>query len=199
MRTRLRALVTIAFALAVAFQVSAVAQSPEDPAHNELRTLRTELLAAITAGDIEKILTHVHPNVVVTWQNNEVARGHQGLRDFFQRTGKDSFRGYKVPPTPDDLTILYGGDTGISYGRTVGQYRLFGQEFEFTSRWTATVVKQNGTWLLVAYHVSINVLDNPLLNGAERALFWAAGIALIVGLALGLLVARRRKRRLRSA
>jgi len=168
--------------------------TPEDPAHNELRALRTQVLDAIKSGDVERVITYVHPNVVVTWQNQEVCRGQQGLRDFYNRMGKDAFRGYKVDPIPDELTILYGGDTGISFGSSVAAYRLLGKEYEFKNRWTATLVKENGRWLLASYHVSNNTLDNPLLNVAKRAVYWAGVVGLIVGLAFGLLVARRRKR-----
>src|SRR6185369_8770778 len=107
----------------------------EDAAHNELRALRTEVIEAITKGDFDSVLRHVHTNVVITWQNNEVCRGHKGLLDFFNRMGKDAFKGYKVPPTPDELTILYGGDTGISFGHTVAQYTIVGKTIEMTSRW----------------------------------------------------------------
>ena len=165
----------------------------EDPAHNDLRALAKELLGAVTSGDIDKTLQYVHPNVVVTWQNLEVARGHQGLRDFFQRMGRDMFKGYKTPPTPDDLTILYGGDTGVSWGTSVGQYQVAGQSLEFTNRWTATVVKEDGRWQLAAYHVSNNTLDNPLLNTAVRSLTWVGIGALVLGLAIGWLIGRRRK------
>ena len=187
-------LLIAAVVMTLGFQVGAFAQPAEDPAHNELRALRSQVIEAITSGDVERTTSYVHPNVVVTWQNHDVVRGHQGLRDFMQRTGKDAFRGYKVLPTPDDLTILHGGDTGVSFGSSVGQYRLLGRNFEFTNRWTATVVKENGRWLLASYHVSNNVLDNPLLNAATRALFVAAGIGAIVGLALGFVVGRRRSR-----
>ena len=177
-----------------AFLHAQPAATPEDPAHNELRALRTQVLDAIKAGDVERTLTYVHPNLVVTWQNQEVCRGREGLREFYNRMGKDAFRGYKVDPIPDELTILYGGDTGISFGSSVAAYRLLGKEYEFKNRWTATLVKENGRWLLASYHVSNNTLDNPLVNIAKRALYLAGGIGLIVGLALGLLVARRRKR-----
>src|SRR5262249_30992219 len=99
----------------------------EDPAHNELRALRSEVIDAITKGDFDGVIKHVHSNVVVTWQNNEVCRGHQGLRDFFNRMGKNTFKGYKVPPTPDELTIFYGGDTGVSFGQTVAEYDVLGK------------------------------------------------------------------------
>jgi ketosteroid isomerase-like protein len=167
--------------------------SPEDPVHNELRALHAQIVEAISAGDIDRILSHVHPNVVVTWQNLEVCRGHQGVREFFNRMGKDAFRGYKVPPTPDELTILYGGDTGISFGRSVGQYKLLGKEYELVNRWTATLVKENGRWLLASYHVSNNTLDNPLVSVAKRALYWVAGVALLIGVGFGMLVSRRRR------
>ena len=55
-------------------------------------------------------------------------------------------------------------------------------------------MKENGRWLLASYHVSNNTLDNPLLNVAKRAVYWAGVVGLVVGLAFGLLVARRRKR-----
>jgi ketosteroid isomerase-like protein len=177
--------------------VLGLASSPvtaaEDPAHNELRALRTQVIEAITKGDNDTVMQHVHPNVVVTWQNAEVCRGVQGLRDFFNKMAKDTFRGYKVPPTPDDLTILHGGDTGVSYGYVVAEYNLLGKRLEFRSRWTATLVKENGRWLLASYHISLNALDNPILGAAKQSLLWGAVGAGILGLVIGVLVGRRRK------
>jgi ketosteroid isomerase-like protein len=177
-----------------AFLHAQTAAAPGDPTHNELRALRTQMLDAIKSRDLERILTYVHPNVVITWQNQEVCRGRQGLRDFYKRMGKDAFRGYKVDPMPDELTILYGGDTGISFGGSVATLRLLGKEYDFANRWSATLVKENGRWLLASYHVSNNTLDNPLVNAAKQALYWVGGIGFIAGVAVGLLLARRRKR-----
>ena len=175
------------------FIVSPNAIAAEDPAHNELRTLRTAVIDAIGKGDIDAVLVNVHPNVVVTWQNNEVCRGAQGLKDFYTRMGKSAFKGYKVPPTPDDLTVLYGGDTGVSFGKVVAQYTLFGKEFEFTSRWTATLVRENGRWLLASYHVSLNALDNPLINSAKNSLLWTGIGVGVAGLLIGWLVGKRKR------
>jgi uncharacterized protein (TIGR02246 family) len=165
----------------------------EDPAHEELRKLRTDIIAGITAGDIESVLQHVDPQVVITWQNSEVCRGRDGLKAFFEKTGKESFKGYKVPPTPDGLTLLQGGTHGISVGETIAGYKLFGKDYEIKSRWTATVVKTDGQWRLAAYHISMNVLDNPLLDAAKKGIAIAAGVALVVGSAIGYGVAKRRK------
>jgi ketosteroid isomerase-like protein len=166
------------------------AKAPEDPAHQELRILRTNVVDAIIKGDVESVLPHLHTNVVITWQNNEVCRGHQGVREFFHRMGKHAFRSYKIPPTPDELTILHGSDTGVVFGNSVGQYALFGHEYEFQNRWTATVVKENGRWQLASYHVSLNALNNPLLDAAKKSLFVIGGIGTAIGLILGTLIGR---------
>ena len=164
----------------------------EDPAHGELRVLRQELIGAIKNKDIDAQLKHVHPNVVVTWQNHVVCRGHDGLRDFMAKSGTTAFKGYKVEPEPDEVTILHGGDTGVSFGRSVGSYEL-GKEFEFENRWTATLVKEDGRWLVAGYHVSLNALDNPVLNAATGFLWIGCGIAAFAGLILGWLIGRRKK------
>jgi len=183
----------IATSVVLLFTATVGRAAPEDPAHNELRVLRTQIIDAITKGDIDAVLAHVHPNVVVTWQNAEVCRGAAGLKEFFERMGKKSFKGYKVPPTPDDLTLLYGGDMGVSFGHVVGQYTLLGKELEFKSRWTATLVKENGKWLLASYHVSFNALDNPLLNAAEKSLIWVAIGTGVLGLLIGVFFPRKKQ------
>jgi hypothetical protein len=153
------------------------------------------LIDAVLKGDVEKQLTYATQDVVVTWQTGEVVRGHQAVKDFVhknQGAASKVFKGYKVPPTPAELTILYGENTGISYGTSVAQYNVLGKEIELENHWSATLVKEDGRWLIASYHVSANVLDNPLLNGAKTLGYGMAGIAVLVGLALGWLVFRKR-------
>jgi ketosteroid isomerase-like protein len=184
----------LALAFTLANLATAQTSGPEDPVHQELRVLRTNVVEAISRGDFDRTLTYVHTNVVVTWQNAEVCRGHAGLRSFFERMGKDAFKGYKVPPQPEELTILYGGKTGISFGHTVAHYSLFGKDYDFTNRWTATLVNQDGRWQLAAYHVSNDILNNPLINTAKSGLVWMGGLGLGTGLVVGVLVGRRGRR-----
>ena len=182
--------------------VDATEKVPEDEEaiHNELRALREALTAAVAAGDVEQQLPHLHKNVVATWQNNEVVRGRDQLREFLGKldSGEDRvFQGYKESPTADELTILYGDDIGIAFGSSVPHYKILGMEFDLENRWTATLVKEDGRWLIASYHVSANVLDNPVLKIAEKAVYWSGGIALVVGIVLGM-VGNRVVRKLRK-
>jgi ketosteroid isomerase-like protein len=165
----------------------------EAPAHDELRSLRKSLTDAIEKKDVDRQLEHVHKNVVVTWQNGEVVRGQDGLRDFYQKNVAQQkvFQGYKELPSPAELTILHSGDdTGISYGTSVGRYQLLGAEFELKNHWTATLIKEAGKWKIASYHVSANVLDNPLLGAAKNYLYTVGIIALVIGLLVGFLGGR---------
>src|SRR5437764_674206 len=58
---------------------------PEDPAHKELRALKEQLIEAFNKKDMDALLKHVHPNAVVTWQNAEVSRGHDGIRAYYKK------------------------------------------------------------------------------------------------------------------
>lgn len=160
----------------------------EQAEHDALRELRESLTSAVMRGDVEQQLSHAHPTIVTTWQSNQVARGYDGIRELMgeMNSGDDKvFQGYTVPPTSDDLAILHGGDTAIAAGSSVPHYKILGMEFDLENRWTATLVKEDGQWKLAAYHVSGNVLDNPVLTIAKKSVYWSAGIALVIGLVLG--------------
>lgn len=162
--------------------------SSQDADREQLRQLRESLIEAVIAGDVEKQIEYAHPDIVTIWQNNHVARGHEGLRDLFSDIGsgdENIFQGYTERPTSDEVMILPGGNTAIAYGQSVPHYKLLGQEFDLENRWSATLLKTDGQWKLISYHVSGNIIDNPVLNAAKQSVYWAAGIALVVGVLLG--------------
>jgi uncharacterized protein (TIGR02246 family) len=175
----------------------AAAPASDEAVHNELRALRDGLLDAMRKGDIERELTFFHPNAVVTWHNAEVSRGRDGIRKYLTRMlqGPDkAVDSFGADVNVDELTILYGGDTGIAFGSAVEHFKLAsGRSFDLPARWSATMVKEDGRWLIANLHASDNLFDNPLLNGAKRTVGWAAGIALAIGLVLGFLLGRRRR------
>ena len=167
----------------------------EDPAHEALRQTRAEIIAAIESRDPDKIVALLHPDVIVTWQDGTVCHGVDELRAFYDRMGKDAFQGFKVPHEPDGLSILHGGDTATVAGRLVADYHLLGKAFEFESRWTATLVQRDGRWVVAAYHVSLNALDNPILGAAKSAAWIALAAGFLGGLVLAAVICRLRRKR----
>ncbi|HEY2293568.1 MAG TPA: nuclear transport factor 2 family protein [Thermoanaerobaculia bacterium] len=176
---------------------AASAPASDEATHNELRALRDGLLDAMRKGDIERELTFFHPNVVVTWHNAEVSRGRDGIRKYLARMlqgPNKAVDSYNADVNVDELTILYGGDTGISFGSAVEHFKMAsGRNFDLPARWSATLVKDNGQWLIASLHTSDNLFDNPLLDSAKQTIGWTGAIGLAVGLAIGLVVGRRRR------
>jgi ketosteroid isomerase-like protein len=178
---------------------------PEHPAHQELRALRDELVNALNSNDLDRLLRHVTEDVVATWQDAEVSRGHKGVRDYYNRmmVGADRIvESVTAKAEVDDLTRLYGQDkdTGLAFGRLEQDFKLTnGMNFHLSNRWTAHVAKDAGQWKLSAFHVSANLFDNAVLRTVTRqTMFWTGGIALPLGFVLGLIVARVFSRRRRE-
>jgi ketosteroid isomerase-like protein len=158
--------------------------------HEQLRKLRETLTEAVIKSDVATQLQYVHDDVLTTWQNHQITKGQEGLKKFMDEMtagGQIVFQGYTVPPSSDDIAIMYEGPTAIAVGKSVPHYKYLGKEFDLENRWTATLVKQDGQWKIAAYHVSANLIDNPLLDAAFSSIVWAVIIALLVGLVLGIM------------
>lgn len=186
---------TTAGALQAAAPVGA--GTPEDPAHEELRALKGRLTKAIAKQDVTAILGCVTDDVVVTFLDSEVARGKPQLGAYYERmmSGPSKVvQSYRNEVTVDSLTILYGGETGVSWGSSKDDFVLTGGlELSLTSRWTATLVKVDGHWLIASFHASANLFDNPLLRASKTFAKWAIPAALVAGLLVGFLLGRRKR------
>jgi ketosteroid isomerase-like protein len=195
----MRKLITaLMFLFLAARPVPSQTPPPKDEAvHYELRALRDGLIDAMNKGDIDRELSYMHPNVVVTWHNAEVSRGRDGVRSYLTRmlSGPNKVvSSYSATVDVDELTILYGGSTGISFGSAVEHFKLDdGKMFDLPARWSAALVKEGDKWLIASLHASDNLFDNPVLAMAKRTGYWAGGVALVLGLILGFALGRRRK------
>lgn len=166
----------------------------EDEAHRELREFRQKLIKAILSDDVATQLQLTDPDVVTMWQDGRVVSGHAGLKKFLEElgTGADrGFLGYAQEPTPLAPTRVIDDRFAFSHGTSVAQYQLFGMRFDLTNYWTAAMIRDQGQWKLVGYHVSGNIADNPLLAAARRSAYLAGALAGVIGLVVGLLVGRK--------
>ncbi len=186
---------SLVFALALAL---APVSRAEDPVHNELRAVRDGMLAGMNTGDIEAQLAYLHPNIVVTWHNAEVSRGRDGVRAYLDRMLKGPNKiveKYGAEVNVDELSIVYGSETAIAFGSAQEHFTLRGgKKFDLGGRWTATLVKEGGKWLVASLHTSDNIFDNPLLNAAKEGVWLAGGGALVLGAFGGWVLGRRSRR-----
>lgn len=178
---------------------------PENPAHQELRDLRTKMQDAMNGGDVEGLLEGVTEDVVFSTMNGDVVRGKDGIRAYFHTmmSGEDSpVKSVKTNFEADDLTILYPGSlgedelAGVAFGHSDDQYVLKdGTEFKVSPRWTATMIREPDGWKIASFHYSVNVFDNPIMNQMRSGIAKIASIAgvfcILLGFAFGRLSARK--------
>ena len=181
---------------------AATAQTPlevraaENPNHEQLRVLRDGITDAMNKKDVNGILTYLHPTVVFTTMNGDVARGHQGIRDYYAKMMSGPNRvvdSVIVKFNAEDLTSLYLNDSmGVCVGSTQDVYTLKGgQRMDINARWTATLIKEEGKWLVTAIHYSTNMFDNPILTAVQKTMMMVGMGCAVVGLLLGMMIGRK--------
>jgi ketosteroid isomerase-like protein len=182
-------------------------EAPKDKTeatHDEIRAVRDGVLKAVKAKDVDALLKYLHPDVVLTAQDGKeqkVIRKHDGVRAYLARqlTGPSALiKSIQPDVTVDELTILHGDATGVAFGSSKDHYVLAdGSESVLPTRWSATLVKHDGTWKVANLHFSTSLFDNPVLTAVNRIMYWvggiAAGVGFLAGLAVMWLVARSRK------
>src|SRR6267142_3156743 len=153
-----------------------------------INLLRTELVDSFNKGDVNRLLSHLDPDVVVTWQNGEVCRGPQAVKAYHDRMMAGPNRivaKLSSNPVVDDRHVY--GDWAVSWGNLHDDYELNdGSKFKLDSRFTATIARRGNEWKVTSFHASINAFDNPILGVAEKKVAtWAGVIGALVGVVVG--------------
>jgi ketosteroid isomerase-like protein len=169
-----------------------------DPALQEIAKVREGLVDAFNRKDVDKLLSYLHPDVVVTWQNSEVSKGREAVKAYYSRMmiGEDRVvDSINAAPVIDGRNVV--GDTSISFGHMNDTFRLRdGMEFRLDSRFSAWLTRENGQWLVHGFHLSGNIFENQIqATIVKKASMWAGVIGLLVGLVAGALVGRMMRRK----
>jgi hypothetical protein len=183
---------------------AALAQSAAEVAdHEALRKLKADVVSAVNTRNLASMDTLLHKSFLAT----------AITQDSFDDAGKLQawFEGLFTRPLvrltriqmdaeADELAQIHNGTLAVARGSTKERYELAdGRGFDIQGRWTATAIKENGQWTILAIHAGTNFLDNPVINAIERnALSFAAGgagVGAIVGILFGFFIGRRRARR----
>jgi ketosteroid isomerase-like protein len=172
--------------LGVMAQAQVNSPSMDPQSEQAITRLREGLVDSFNQGDIDRLLTFLDTNAVVTWQNGEVCEGAAAVKAYYERMMKgDHPVVSKVTADPKVLGRLFQGDWAVSWGNLNDQFVLTdGRVLPLNSRFTATIARRGDRWLVTAFHVSVNAFDNPVMALAVKKVSLFSGI---IGLVAGLI------------
>ncbi len=156
---------------------------------DELIEIRTRLADAHQARNLEALINELGPDAVLTWQNADCVQGHQEIKAFYARMFLDEdslIVEMQSQVVSEAEAVFYGNDMAISTGSN--QDRIIfrdGRDLTLESKWTAVFRKHEGSWSVASYHVSANVLDNPILDSARKWVVRVAVVGSLLGFAMG--------------
>jgi len=194
----------LALIATLASPVPVRAEEPDHAIHEQLRTVMREVVGAMNAGQYDKMLPFLTENIEATSITQEVMSNRGDVSRYFQEWfGPTGYmRKMQMRLEADQLTELSPDKSwGLVRGRGLEHYEAKdGDLFDFNTRWTALMVRNDdGNWRLRAIHFGTNHLDNPVLTKVQRTLvrdgIIGAIASLVVGIALGWVMARWRARR----
>jgi ketosteroid isomerase-like protein len=174
---RLPALVAAALVAASLLVVNAPAA--DAAAEAGVDQLRAGLIDSFKKADIDRMLTFLSPDVVVTWQNGEVSHGPEEVRAYYNRMMKGDKPVVKeVHADPEILGRHFHGDWAVSWGNLHDHFILNdGRDLPLNTVFTVTTAKVGERWLVTGYHASVNAFDNPVLALAVKKVGMWAGLA----------------------
>ena len=137
--------------------------------HEQLRRLLITAQESVNNDHPEQLEAYLHPDHVITVMNQELVTKERTLTQLFHDWFKKPdavLKSLHVEPQASLQTKIYDGRFGICYGTSVDTYELSdGRKFDFDSKWTATLIKEDGQWKLLALHVGVDPIENPLIDG----------------------------------
>ena len=176
----------------------AAEENPHAADHEQLRGLLQEATRAVNEYDLDALGRLLAPGFVVVVADQTVITDPDGLKAYFHsmfRAEDAPLRGISIEPQALALSQFIDDRVAVDYGMSTDTYLLPGdQPLIMESRWTATLVKNEGHWQIQSLHAGVNILDNPILTAARQGSYlWALG-GLVLGALLGWMVGRRRRR-----
>ncbi len=163
---------------------------------NAIIRAREMALQAINTRDFSKIEPYLHPSFTITTVDNRVFHKVPEFEQYWNQQFSNSIKDIKMEVKVDTPRTFLSPETAISYGDAIATfYFKDGNKPTMAMRWTAVVQKLQDRWTIQSLHFSSNLLDNPVLRGAQRvSRAWAvaAGVGGILVGAVTMLLWRRK-------
>jgi hypothetical protein len=169
--------------------------------HEALRKLKTHVITAINTRNVQSMDTLLHKPFMSTLITQDSFTDIERLKAYFDGLfTRPVLRINKITmeAEPDEQAQIYTGTFAVARGGTKEVYELGdGRTYTIPGRWTATTIKDNGQWKVLAVHTGVNFIDNPVMTAVEKSTlyFGAGGVALgaVIGFLLGFFIRRKRR------
>ena len=161
-----------------------------------LRALAARYQSAIGSGNLLSLQDSVAPDASAVFMTNDEVIGLEAMQRYFdnirRQLGEGTSYSVKLNPSP----TRFEGHIAIASG-TSDEKVLFGngKELDYQTKWTANLKKVDGKWLALRLHVSLDPINNPIVNLRSQAGKWLAGAGGAIGGVLACLFLSRLKRR----
>ncbi len=164
--------------------------------HEALRAILKTIVHAINTQKLEEMESVFADSFTVTMVDQTRIRDLKGFHEYFRKLFDEKtglLKSMTIEPEADRLTEFLSEDVGVDEGISKDTYVLRnGRTVQLNSKWSGTFKKFGDQWKVVSMHVGLNFLDNPVLAAREKEKFLWAGLALALGILLGLLFSRRK-------
>jgi ketosteroid isomerase-like protein len=167
-------------------------QDPQAADHAALRKLKDDVLTAINNRNLAEVDAMLHKPFLSTVITQESFNETDRLRGWFDNLFSRPLlrlRHFHIEAEADEMAQIYTGTFAVARGATKERYELAdGRGFDLDGRWTATAIRDNGRWKVLAIHTGTNFLDNPVINAVERNTLTFAAIGAVAGIIIGFLL-----------
>jgi ketosteroid isomerase-like protein len=154
--------------------------------HEELRAMLRTATDALNKRDADALSPLLGAHCYITTVDGQTFRDAAGFKAYLDRLYGSSVTKIEFHPVADELTTFLGSDSGICVGSSNDTYTFKdGSNRAMTSRWTATVHKEDGKWKMVGLHTSANILDNPVVDATKKKGYATSGAAIVIGAIVG--------------
>jgi ketosteroid isomerase-like protein len=167
---------------------------------NAIIRTREIALQALNTRDFTKIAPYLHPNFTITTVDNQVFHKVPEFEKYWNQQFSNTIKDIKMQLKGDTLRTFITPEIDVATGESIATFSFQdGKSADMGLRWTAVLQKLQNKWVIQSLHFSSNLLDNPVLNAAQKlgqTVAIATGVGgFILGAITILLLGRRTKTR----
>jgi ketosteroid isomerase-like protein len=136
---------------------------------NAIINTREIALEAINTRNFAKIEPYLHPSFTITTVDNQVFHKVPEFEKYWNQQFSNSIQNIKMALKGDVVRTFLSPETAVSSGEAIATFSFKdGNAADMAMRWTAVLQKFQNKWTIQSLHFSSNLLDNPVLNAAQR-------------------------------